>query len=99
MLVSKYQGVPFVLISHDCDFLDPIVDETSIEIRALTNNIGRLCPLAITRATKLAQQTAISATTKDFIYKIYRLLSQRLKPNSNKAKGRALSRMELIALA
>ena len=73
----QYQGT-LVLISHDRDFLDPIVNEIlHIENQKLNEYTGDYSSFEVQRATKLAQQTAhvSPATTKDLSFtKIYRPL-------------------------
>ena len=70
----QYQGT-LVLISHDRDFLDPIVTKIlHIENQKLNEYTGDYSSFEVQRATKLAQQTAnvSPATTKDFSFtKIY----------------------------
>ena len=55
----QYQGT-LVLISHDRDFLDPIVTKIlHIENQKLNEYTGDYSSFEVQRATKLAQQTAM----------------------------------------
>ena len=99
----QYQGT-LVLISHDRDFLDPIVTKIlHIENQKLNEYTGDYSSFEVQRATKLAQQTAMyrQQQQKSLIYKN---ISTALKPKATKAKQaqsrmKALERMELIAPA
>ena len=100
----QYQGT-LVLISHDRDFLDPIVTKIlHIENQKLNEYTGDYSSFEVQRATKLAQQNChvSSATTKDLSFT--KNISTASKAKATKAKQaqsrmKALERMELIAPA
>ena len=59
MRLVQYQGT-LVLISHDRDFLDPIVTKIlHIENQKLNEYTGDYSSFEVQRATKLAQQIAM----------------------------------------
>ena len=79
--LMQYQGT-LVLISHDRDFLDPIVTKIlHIENQNLNEYTGDYSSFEVQRATKLAQQTAMyrQQQQKFPIYKNI-LIALKLKP-------------------
>ncbi|OOF44808.1 ABC transporter ATP-binding protein [Rodentibacter trehalosifermentans] len=101
-LVS-YQGT-LVLISHDRDFLDPIVNKIlHIKHQKINEYTGDYSSFEVQRATKLAQQAAMYRQQQQKIAHLQRYID-RFKAKTTKAKQaqsrvKALARMELIAPA
>ncbi|QLB20281.1 ABC transporter ATP-binding protein [Vespertiliibacter pulmonis] len=101
--LSQYKGT-LLLISHDRDFLDPIIDRVlHIEQHKLNDYTGNYSSFEIQRATKLAQQQSAYQQQQ---HKIAHLQSfiDRFKAKASKAKQaqsrvKALEKMELIAPA
>ena len=99
----QYQGT-LVLISHDRDFLDPIVTKIlHIENQKLNEYTGDYSSFEVQRATKLAQQTAMYRQQQQKISHLQKYIN-RFKAKATKAKQaqsrmKALERMELIAPA
>ncbi|HHF3541787.1 TPA: ABC transporter ATP-binding protein [Haemophilus influenzae] len=99
----QYQGT-LVLISHDRDFLDPIVTKIlHIENQKLNEYTGDYSSFEVQRATKLAQQTAMYRQQQQKISHLQKYID-RFKAKATKAKQaqsrmKALERMELIAPA
>ena len=99
----QYQGT-LVLISHDRDFLDPIVTKIlHIENQNLNEYTGDYSSFEVQRATKLAQQTAMYRQQQQKISHLQEYID-RFKAKATKAKQaqsrmKALERMELIAPA
>ncbi|QLB13951.1 ATP-binding cassette subfamily F protein 3 [Bisgaardia hudsonensis] len=99
----QYQGT-LVLISHDRDFLDPIVNKIlHIENLKLNEYTGDYSSFEIQRATKLAQQSALYRQQQQKIEHLQQYID-RFKAKATKAKQaqsrvKALERMELIAPA
>ena len=99
----QYQGT-LVLISHDRDFLDPIVTKIlHIENQNLNEYTGDYSSFEVQRATKLAQQTAMYRQQQQKISHLQKYID-RFKAKATKAKQaqsrmKALERMELIAPA
>ncbi|OOF66479.1 ABC transporter ATP-binding protein [Rodentibacter sp. Ppn85] len=99
----NYQGT-LVLISHDRDFLDPIVNKIlHIEHQKLNEYTGDYSSFEIQRATKLAQQAAMYRQQQQKIAHLQSYID-RFKAKATKAKQaqsrvKALQRMELIAPA
>lgn len=99
----QYQGT-LVLISHDRDFLDPIVTRIlHIENQKLNEYTGDYSSFEVQRATKLAQQTAMYRQQQQKISHLQKYID-RFKAKATKAKQaqsrmKALERMELIAPA
>lgn len=97
----QYQGT-LVLISHDRDFLDPIVTKIlHIENQKLNEYTGDYSSFEVQRATKLAQQTAMYRQQQQKISHLQKYID-RFKAKATKAKQaqsrmKALERMELIA--
>ena len=85
----QYQGT-LVLISHDRDFLDPIVTKIlHIENQKLNEYTGDYSSFEVQRATKLAQQTAMYRQQQQKISHLQNILialkPKRPKPNKRKA--------------
>lgn len=101
--LMQYQGT-LVLISHDRDFLDPIVTKIlHIENQKLNEYTGDYSSFEVQRATKLAQQTAMYRQQQQKISHLQKYID-RFKAKATKAKQaqsrmKALERMELIAPA
>lgn len=99
----QYQGT-LILISHDRDFLDPIVNKIiHIEQHKLHEYSGNYSSFEVQRATKLAQQTALYRQQQQKINHLQKYID-RFKAKATKAKQaqsrvKALERMELIAPA
>ena len=99
----NYQGT-LVLISHDRDFLDPIVNKIlHIEHQKLNEYTGDYSSFEVQRATKLAQQAAMYRQQQQKIAYLQSYID-RFKAKATKAKQaqsrvKALQRMELIAPA
>ncbi|MDU8925032.1 ABC transporter ATP-binding protein [Pasteurellaceae bacterium LIM206] len=99
----QYQGT-LVLISHDRDFLDPIVNKIlHIEHQKLNEYTGDYSSFELQRAEKLSQQTALYRRQQDKIAHLQKYID-RFKAKATKAKQaqsrvKALERMELIAPA
>ena len=93
-----------VLISHDRDFLDPIVNKIlHIEYQKLNEYTGDYSSFEVQRATKLAQQAAMYRQQQQKIAHLQSYID-RFKAKATKAKQaqsrvKALERMELIAPA
>ncbi len=102
-LVKKYPGT-LILISHDRDFLDPIVGKIlHIEQQKLNEYTGDYSSFEQQRATKLAQQNAMYRQQQLKIDHLQRYID-RFKAKATKAKQaqsriKALERMEKIAPA
>lgn len=101
--LQQYQGT-LVLISHDRDFLDPVVDKIlHIENQKINEYTGDYSSFEKQRAEKLAQQTALYRQQQQKISHLQKYID-RFKAKASKAKQaqsrmKALARMELIAPA
>ena len=101
--LKQYQGT-LILISHDRDFLDPIVGKIlHIEQQKLNEYTGDYSSFELQRATKLAQQNAMYRQQQLKIDHLQRYID-RFKAKATKAKQaqsriKALERMEKIAPA
>ncbi len=101
--LKSYQGT-LVLISHDRDFLDPIVNKIlHIENQKLNEYTGDYSSFEIQRAEKLAQHNALFRQQQDKIAHLQKYID-RFKAKATKAKQaqskiKALERMEKIAPA
>ncbi|MCT8631453.1 ABC transporter ATP-binding protein [Glaesserella parasuis] len=101
--LSNYHGT-LLLISHDRDFLDPIIDRVlHIEQQKLFDYTGNYSAFEIQRATKLAQQNAAYQQQQQKIAHLQKFID-RFKAKATKAKQaqsrvKALEKMELIAPA
>ncbi|XKM13701.1 ABC transporter ATP-binding protein [Orbaceae bacterium ac157xtp] len=101
--LKGYRGT-LLLISHDRDFLDPLVDKIiHIEQQALFEYTGNYSSFEVQRATKLAQQQSLYEHQQ---LKVAHLQSyiDRFRAKATKAKQaqsriKMLERMELIAPA
>ncbi|HHT7701104.1 ABC transporter ATP-binding protein [Pasteurella multocida] len=99
----QYKGT-LVLISHDRDFLDPIVNKIiHIEHQKLNEYTGDYSSFEAQRATKLAQQNALYRQQQQKVAHLQKYID-RFKAKASKAKQaqsrvKALERMELIAPA
>ncbi|WP_032093282.1 ABC transporter ATP-binding protein [Necropsobacter rosorum] len=101
--LMQYPGT-LILISHDRDFLDPIVNKIlHMENHKLNEYSGDYSSFEVQRAEKLAQQTALFRQQQQKISHLQRYID-RFKAKATKAKQaqsrvKALERMELIAPA
>lgn len=101
--LTNYRGT-LLLISHDRDFLDPIIDRVlHIEQHKLNDYTGNYSSFEIQRATKLAQQQSAYQQQQQKIAHLQRFID-RFKAKASKAKQaqsrvKALEKMELIAPA
>lgn len=101
--LQQYQGT-LVLISHDRDFLDPVVDKIlHIENQKMNEYTGDYSSFENQRAEKLAQQTALYRQQQQKISHLQKYID-RFKAKATKAKQaqsrmKALAKMELIAPA
>lgn len=101
--LSGYRGT-LILISHDRDFLDPIVNKIiHIEQYKLNEYTGDYSSFEVQRAGKLAQQNALYQQQQQKIAHLQKFID-RFKAKATKAKQaqsrvKALQRMELIAPA
>ncbi|MWP48270.1 MULTISPECIES: ABC transporter ATP-binding protein [unclassified Gilliamella] len=101
--LSNYSGT-LILISHDRDFLDPLVNKIiHIEQKSLFEYTGNYSSFEIQRSTKLAQQQSLYESQQ---LKVAHLQSyiDRFRAKATKAKQaqsriKMLERMELIAPA
>ena len=99
----QYQGT-LVLISHDRDFLDPIIDHViHIEHQKLNEYTGNYTSFEIQRATKISQQNAAYQQQQRKVAHLQSFIG-RFKAKATKAKQaqsriKALEKMELIAPA
>ncbi|MGR3806904.1 ABC transporter ATP-binding protein [Pasteurella testudinis] len=101
--LSRYRGT-LILISHDRDFLDPVVSKIlHIEQQQLNEYSGDYSSFEVQRATKLAQQNALYRQQQQKVEHLQSYID-RFRAKASKAKQaqsriRALERMELIAPA
>ncbi|MGL5008221.1 MAG: ABC transporter ATP-binding protein [Plesiomonas sp.] len=101
--LNSYRGT-LVLISHDRDFLDPIVDKIlHIEQQRIDEYTGNYSAFEVQRATKLAQQQSMYESQQTRVAHLQSFID-RFKAKASKAKQaqsrvKALERMELIAPA
>nr|MBO8918864.1 hypothetical protein [Proteus mirabilis] len=93
-----------ILISHDRDFLDPIVDKIlHIEQEKIFEYSGNYSSFEMQRATKLAQQQALFENQQAKIAHLQSFID-RFKAKATKAKQaqsrvKMLERMERVARA
>lgn len=101
--LKQYAGT-LILISHDRDFLDPIVNKIlHIEQQKILSYTGNYSSFERQRATKLAQQNALHHHQQQKIAHLQRYID-RFKAKATKAKQaqsrmKALEKMTLIAPA
>ncbi|MDW8845352.1 ABC transporter ATP-binding protein [Erwinia sp. MMLR14_017] len=101
--LNSYQGT-LILISHDRDFLDPVVDKIlHIEQHSMFEYTGNYSSFEIQRATKLAQQQSMFENQQQKVAHLQSFID-RFKAKASKAKQaqsriKMLERMELIAPA
>ena len=101
--LKSYQGT-LILISHDRDFLDPVVDKIlHIEQQNLFEYTGNYSSFERQRATRLAQQQATYESQQQRVAHLQSFID-RFKAKASKAKQaqsriKMLERMELIAPA
>lgn len=101
--LKSYTGT-LILISHDRDFLDPIVDKIlHIEQQQMNEYTGNYSSFERQRATKLSQQQAMFQSQQEKVAHLQSYID-RFKAQATKAKQaqsriKMLERMELIAPA
>ncbi|ENZ7176649.1 ABC transporter ATP-binding protein [Escherichia coli] len=101
--LKSYQGT-LILISHDRDFLDPIVDKNiHIEQQSMFEYTGNYSSFEVQRATRLAQQQAMYESQQERVAHLQSYID-RFRAKATKAKQaqsriKMLERMELIAPA
>ncbi|WP_150539966.1 ABC transporter ATP-binding protein [Actinobacillus vicugnae] len=101
--LTNYRGT-LLLISHDRDFLDPIINRViHIENQQLNDYTGNYTSFEIQRATKIAQQNAAYVQQQRKVAHLQSFID-RFKAKATKAKQaqsriKALEKMELIAPA
>jgi ATP-binding cassette subfamily F protein 3 len=101
--LKSYQGT-LILISHDRDFLDPVVDKIiHIEQQNLFEYTGNYSSFERQRATRLAQQKAMYESQQQRVAHLQSFVD-RFKAKASKAKQaqsriKMLERMEMIAPA
>ncbi len=101
--LKSYQGT-LVLISHDRDFLDPIVDKIlHIENQTINEYTGNYSSFERQRVTKLAQQQALYQSQQEKVAHLQsyidRFRAQATKAKQAQSRIKMLERMELIAPA
>lgn len=101
--LKSYPGT-LILISHDRDFLDPIIDKIlHIEQMTLNEYTGNYSSFERQRATKLAQQQSLYQSQQEKVSHLQSYID-RFRAKASKAKQaqsriKMLERMELIAPA
>lgn len=101
--LKNYPGT-LILISHDRDFLDPIIDKVlHIEQENLFEYTGNYTSFEQQRATKLAQQQALYDNQQEKVTHLKKYID-RFRYKASKAKQaqsriKMLERMELVAPA
>ncbi|MDQ2308704.1 ABC transporter ATP-binding protein [Pluralibacter gergoviae] len=101
--LKSYQG-NLILISHDRDFLDPVVGKIiHIEQQSLFEYTGNYTSFELQRATRLAQQQSLYESQQQKVAHLQSFID-RFKAKASKAKQaqsrvKMLERMELIAPA
>ena len=101
--LKGYNGT-LILISHDRDFLDPIVDKIiHIEQQTMFEYTGNYSSFEIQRATRLSQQQAMYESQQQRVAHLQSYID-RFRAKATKAKQaqsriKMLERMELIAPA
>lgn len=101
--LKNYAGT-LVLISHDRDFLDPIIDKIlHIEQQTLNEYTGNYSSFERQRATKLAQQQSLFQSQQEKVAHLQsyidRFRAQATKAKQAQSRIKMLERMELIAPA
>lgn len=101
--LKSYSGT-LILISHDRDFLDPVIDKIlHIEQQSIFEYTGNYSSFEIQRATKLSQQQSMFEHQQQKVAHLQSFID-RFKAKASKAKQaqsriKTLERMELIAPA
>lgn len=101
--LKSYQGT-LILISHDRDFLDPVVDKIiHIEQQTMLEYTGNYSSFERQRATRLAQQQSMYESQQQRVAHLQSFVD-RFKAKASKAKQaqsriKMLERMEMIAPA
>lgn len=101
--LKSYQGT-LILISHDRDFLDPVVGKIiHIEQQTMFEYTGNYSSFEIQRATRLAQQQSMYESQQQKVAHLQSFID-RFKAKASKAKQaqsriKMLERMEMIAPA
>ena len=101
--LKSYEGT-LILISHDRDFLDPVVDKIiHIEQQTMFEYTGNYSSFERQRVAKLAQQQALFQSQQEKVQHLQKYID-RFRAQATKAKQaqsriKMLERMELIAPA
>ncbi|MCW0313421.1 putative ABC transporter ATP-binding protein YheS [Pantoea ananatis] len=101
--LKSYEGT-LILISHDRDFLDPVVDKViHIEQQTMMEYTGNYSSFERQRGAKLAQQQALYQSQQEKVAHLQKYID-RFRAQATKAKQaqsriKMLERMELIAPA
>ncbi len=100
----KNYGGTLILISHDRDFLDPIVNKIlHIEQQSLNEYTGNYSSFELQRVTKLAQQQSLYQHQQEKVahlqHYIDRFRAKATKSRQAQSRIKMLERMELIAPA
>ncbi|KGL56527.1 ABC transporter ATP-binding protein [Pantoea ananatis] len=101
--LKSYEGT-LILISHDRDFLDPVVDKIiHIEQQTMMEYTGNYSSFERQRGAKLAQQQALYQSQQEKVAHLQKYID-RFRAQATKAKQaqsriKMLERMELIAPA
>ncbi|WP_074013786.1 ABC transporter ATP-binding protein [Candidatus Sodalis sp. SoCistrobi] len=101
--LRNYPGT-LILISHDRDFLDPIINRVlHIEQQSLNEYAGNYSSFELQRATKLAQQQSLYQHQQEKVahlqHYIDRFRAKATKAKQAQSRIKMLERMELIAPA
>jgi len=101
--LKNYSGT-LLLISHDRDFLDPIINKIlHIEQQTLNEYTGNYSSFELQRVTKLAQQQSLYQHQQEKVahlqHYIDRFRAQATKAKQAQSRIKMLERMELIAPA
>lgn len=101
--LKSYPGT-LMLISHDRDFLDPIIDKVlHIEQQALNEYTGNYSSFERQRSAKLAQQQSLYQSQQEKVAHLQsyidRFRAQATKAKQAQSRIKMLERMELIAPA
>ena len=99
--LKSYEGT-LILISHDRDFLDPVVDKIiHIEQQTLIEYTGNYSSFERQRVAKLAQQQALYQSQQEKVAHLQKYIDRAQATKAKQAQSRIkmLERMELIAPA
>lgn len=101
--LKSYEGT-LILISHDRDFLDPVVDKIiHIEQESMFEYTGNYSSFERQRVAKLAQQQALYESQQEKVAHLHsyidRFRAQATKAKQAQSRIKMLERMEMIAPA